>query len=183
MGGRGTAAMLRKIAGGAARALAAAKGGGGAGATEPAAAAAAAAAAGEGAAAAAPAPALRIRAAGKSKMAIILRTDLDMGKGKLVAQGAHAAVHAVEAAAAGTRDQRDALRAWRATGGMKVALRADSEAALLALADAAETRGLVTAVIRDAGHTQVAAGTTTALAVGPGAGDDVDAVTGSLKLL
>jgi PTH2 family peptidyl-tRNA hydrolase len=29
------------------------------------------------------------------KMAIVLRSDLDMGKGKLVAQGAHAAVDCV----------------------------------------------------------------------------------------
>ena len=36
------------------------------------------------------------------------------------------------------------------------------------LAEAAKVEGLTTSVIRDAGRTQIAAGSTTVLAVGPG---------------
>lgn len=47
----------------------------------------------------------------------------------------------------------------------------------------AQEARLVTAVIRDAGHTQIDPGTVTVLAVGPERADRVDGVTGKLKLL
>ena len=43
--------------------------------------------------------------------------------------------------------------------------------------------GLCARVIRDAGRTQIASGTTTVLGVGPGPKSVVDQVTGGLKLL
>ena len=121
---------------------------------------------------------------GPCKMALVVRTDLAMGKGKMCAQCAHAALAAYRAAAAGTPAQRSYLAAWEATGETKVALRAGSEDELLRLQRAARTGAarLVAVVIRDAGHTQVAPGSATVLAIhGPVAA--VDAVTGGLKLL
>ena len=47
----------------------------------------------------------------------------------------------------------------------------------------AEAAGLPTYVVQDAGRTEVAAGSCTVLAIGPGAKDKVDTVTGELKLL
>ena len=38
-------------------------------------------------------------------------------------------------------------------------------------------------LVRDAGHTQIPSGSLTVVAVGPGATDQVDTVTGSLSLL
>ena len=110
------------------------------------------------------------------KQAIVARADLGMGSGKLAAQVAHASLMAYEGA-----DDR-ARRAWKGEGQKKVVLRADGERALFELADAAERAGLPNAVVRDAGHTELDPGTVTALAVGPGDDDDVDAVTGDLRL-
>lgn len=110
------------------------------------------------------------------KQAIVARADLNMGTGKLAAQVAHASLSAYEDTDDRTR------RAWKGGGQKKVVLKGESESQLFQLADAAERKGLPTAVVRDAGHTQVDPGTVTALAVGPGEDDLVDQVTGDLSL-
>jgi len=110
------------------------------------------------------------------KQAIVARTDLGMGRGKLAAQVAHASLSAYEDA--GDR----ARKRWKGEGQKKIVLKADGESELFRLADAAERRGLPNAIVRDAGHTQLEPGTVTCLAVGPGDDDEVDRVTGELSL-
>jgi PTH2 family peptidyl-tRNA hydrolase len=110
------------------------------------------------------------------KQAIVARTDIGMGKGKLAAQTAHASLSAYEDADDRTR------RAWKGDGQKKVVLKVDGEQALFELADIAERKGLPTAIVRDAGRTQLDPGAVTALAVGPGEERVVDEVTGDLSL-
>ncbi|MFB6303262.1 MAG: peptidyl-tRNA hydrolase Pth2 [Haloferacaceae archaeon] len=110
------------------------------------------------------------------KQAIVARTDIGMGAGKLAAQVAHASLSAYEDA-----DERS-RRAWRGEGEKKVVLRAESESEVFALADEADRADLPHAVVRDAGHTELDPGTVTALAVGPGEDEQVDRVTGDLSL-
>jgi PTH2 family peptidyl-tRNA hydrolase len=110
------------------------------------------------------------------KQAIVARADLGMGDGKLAAQVAHASLMAFEDTDRTTRSE------WKGDGQTKVVLSADSESQLFQLADDAEREGLPHAVVRDAGHTQLAPGTATAVAVGPGPADSVDRVTGDLSL-
>jgi len=110
------------------------------------------------------------------KQAIVARTDLGMGQGKLAAQVAHASLSAYEDA-----DDRARTR-WKGEGQKKVVLKADGEDALFRLADEAERLGLPNAIIRDAGHTQLDPGTVTCLAVGPARDAEVDRVTGDLSL-
>jgi PTH2 family peptidyl-tRNA hydrolase len=111
------------------------------------------------------------------KLALIVRTDLGMGRGKIAAQVAHAAVAAV--LASGEAD----LAAWLADGQPKVVLKVATEEHLLGLARQAAARGLPAEIVRDAGRTQVPAGTPTCCAIGPADDDRIDAVTGELSLL
>jgi peptidyl-tRNA hydrolase, PTH2 family len=113
-----------------------------------------------------------------TKLVLVVRTDLDMGRGKIAAQVAHAAVAATLTALGQRR-----LRQWLEDGQPKVVLRAGDEDELVAVAARAEAAGLAVDMVRDAGRTQVPAGTTTCLAVGPDDSDLVDTVTGSLSLL
>jgi len=110
------------------------------------------------------------------KQAIVARTDIGMGTGKLAAQVAHASLSAYQDAG------RRARKKWQGEGQKKVVLKGDSESQLFALADKAETEGIPYAVVRDAGHTQLEPGTVTALAVGPARDELVDRVTGDLSL-
>ncbi len=111
------------------------------------------------------------------KQSIAVRIDLGMGEGKVAAQVAHASLKAYEDA------DDDAVDEWKRSGQKKVVVEVEGEDELLHLKEAAERRGLPNALVRDAGHTQVESGTLTALAVGPAADDEVDAVTGELSLL
>lgn len=113
----------------------------------------------------------------EQKQAILVRSDLKMGKGKIAAQAAHAAVEAALKA-----DKSD-LKAWRAEGMAKIALKVNSKEELFKYQQMAKQAGLVTAVITDAGHTQVAPGTVTCMAIGPGPEETVDTVIKNLKLL
>jgi PTH2 family peptidyl-tRNA hydrolase len=110
------------------------------------------------------------------KQAIVARTDLGMGRGKLAAQVAHAALSAYE-----DTDDRTRKR-WKGEGQKKVVLKASGESELFRLADEAERLGLPNAIVRDAGHTQLDPGTVTCLAVGPGDEAEIDRVTGDLSL-
>ena len=111
------------------------------------------------------------------KQAIIVRSDLGMGKGKLVAQGSHASLQAYMKCDEETRDE------WIEEGSKKITLKVDSEKELTELFNQAKKRKLASALIRDAGHTQVEPGTLTAVAIGPAEEDEIDVITGKLKLL
>lgn len=114
------------------------------------------------------------------KMVIIARKDLDLSKGKLAAQVGHAAV---ECTLKAQKYDRDALAEWLSHGQMKAVLKVPNEKEFYPLKQAAERAGLCTALITDAGHTEIPAGTVTVLAIGPGRESDVDKVTGHLSLL
>lgn len=113
-------------------------------------------------------------------MVLVVRTDLQMGKGKIAAQCSHAAVGAFEKA---LKRDPESLKIWQYTGQAKVALKTDSVDEMKQIAENASKLGLVTSMIRDAGRTQIAPNTITVLGVGPAPKDVVDKVTGHLKLL
>jgi len=74
------------------------------------------------------------------------------------------------------------LKLWYMSGQRKVVVKIEDEASLLKLREEAKRLGILTSVIRDAGHTQVAAGSLTVMGVGPGPEVLVDQATGHLKL-
>jgi peptidyl-tRNA hydrolase, PTH2 family len=115
------------------------------------------------------------------KQVIVVRSDLGMGKGKVAAQVAHAALDAAETA---RRKHPGWYDSWREQGQAKVVVKTDGgEEALLDLQRQARSVGLPSSLIQDRGLTQVEPGTTTCLGIGPGPSGEVDKVTGKLKLL
>lgn len=114
----------------------------------------------------------------ETKLALVARTDLGMGKGKLAAQVAHAAVSAA------LRTQGSAaFTAWMRDGQPKVVLKVSGEEELLRVCAAARDARLPVEAIQDAGRTQLDAGTLTCCAIGPATTDQIDRVTGALSLL
>jgi PTH2 family peptidyl-tRNA hydrolase len=111
------------------------------------------------------------------KQCIIVRDDLKLSKGKLAVQVAHAAVSAYEFA---DRDVRDA---WKEGEQKKVVLRVPELRDLFELKEIARKHGLPTALIIDAGLTEVPPGTITVLGIGPAEVGELDKITGHLKLL
>jgi PTH2 family peptidyl-tRNA hydrolase len=111
------------------------------------------------------------------KQVIVVNEALDLPRGKLAAQVAHAAVAAFLEAAI------DAKRRWLEDGMPKVVLRVEDESALLAIEAQALQLGVPTARICDAGHTVVEAGTLTCIGIGPAEPSVIDPITGALKLV
>ncbi len=113
------------------------------------------------------------------KQAIVVRTDVKMGKGKLAAQVAHASLAAAEEAAR----RPDWYSEWKEGGQAKIVLKVSSEDELQGLYQTARAERLPAALIRDRGLTQLEPGTVTCLGIGPAPEDKIDSVTGRLKLL
>ena len=114
------------------------------------------------------------------KEVIVARTDLKMGKGKLAAQVAHAALSSAEEC---KRRNEDWYREWILEGQAKVVVKGVGEAQLLELQKKARSLGLASALIQDKGLTQLEPGTATCLGIGPAPSPLLDKVTGDLKLL
>ncbi len=114
------------------------------------------------------------------KQVIAVRTDLHMSKGKLAVQVAHGAVSAAERARI---TRTDVWRAWLREGQRKIAVRVSSAEELLELRRLAVIHRLPHALIQDAGLTELPPGTLTVIGIGPAPEEEVDRVTGDLKLL
>ena len=62
-------------------------------------------------------------------------------------------------------------------------MKAQTEEELMALGRTAADHGILSYIVRDAGRTQIEAGSRTVLALGPGEKSAIDMITGHLKLL
>ncbi len=139
-------------------------------------------------------------AGNEPKQVIIVRKDLNMRKGKMVAQGSHASLKAildighmrceyeVELGDSGNRFEipinSSALQQWLEGRFTKVCVSVDSEEELLELYNKAKEAGLLCSLITDAGLTEFNnVPTITCAAIGPAFPEDVDPITGHLKLL
>lgn len=117
-----------------------------------------------------------------TKMVLVVRTDLKMEKGKIASQCAHAAVICYQQALDSSAEQQQLARQWFIQGQPKIVLKIDSELKLQELHKSALENNLNSAVVQDAGHTQVQHGTMTVLGIGPNCKTQVDKIVSHLKL-
>jgi len=113
------------------------------------------------------------------KQVIVVRTDLDMGKGKIAAQVGHACVLGSENV---RKSHPDWFKKWWA-GQEKIVLKVPGPKELEQVKNHAMDLDLPWSEVTDAGHTQIAPGTTTCISLGPAPEELINKVTGDLKLL
>ena len=123
-----------------------------------------------------------------AKQVIVMRKDLGMRKGKMVAQGSHASLGAVlEIQKNDSFMSADALKAfdsWIHGTFTKICVSVNSETELMQVYKDAIQAKLPVKLITDAGHTEFhGVPTRTCLAIGPAWSEDIDKITGELPLL
>ena len=111
------------------------------------------------------------------KQVILVREDLKLPKGKLAAQSSHASVDAV------LKSDKKIVELWKREGAKKVVLKVKDQKELLKYKKIAESFGLKTALIKDAGRTVLEPGTITCLGIGPDLEEKIDKVSGKLKMV
>ena len=110
------------------------------------------------------------------KQVIVVRSDLGMGKGKVAAQASHASLGVLE------KVDKKVIEEWKGQGMKKVVLKVSGKKELLELFESVKKR-LPAALIKDAGLTQIKPGEPTCIAIGPAEENEVNKLTGELKLL
>ncbi len=111
------------------------------------------------------------------KQIILARVDLQLPKGKLAAQCAHASVEAV------LKSDSSTVKKWCMQGMPKIVLKVKDEKELVMFFQKAKDMGLTASLITDAGRTVVEPGTKTCVGIGPGSVDEIDKLTGKLALM
>lgn len=133
-----------------------------------------------------------------AKQVIVMRKDLNMTKGKMIAQGSHASLAVildmmirqefmtpVEHAKLSLLIRKgSSLDEWLTGAFTKVCVYVESEEALDEINRQADAAGLPVKMIVDRGLTMFhGVPTKTCLAIGPAENADIDKITGNLKLL
>lgn len=117
------------------------------------------------------------------KMIFAVNMELNMGRGKQCAQVAHAALGLyLKVQESSSKADKDKLDKWLFYGQKKIVVRAQNLKQLLSIQEEANKASLANILISDAGCTQIAPGSKTVLSIF-GTSDEVDRVTGALKLL
>lgn len=134
------------------------------------------------------------------KQVIVMRKDLNMRKGKMVAQGSHASMGVLlymmskeeTERMGGSKatvytlfvDHHTALHDWLSRKFTKVCVAVNSEQELLDVYQKAKDEGLPAVLITDSGLTEFGGvPTNTCCGIGPWRRDEIDKVTGHLSLL
>lgn len=131
------------------------------------------------------------------KQVIVVRRDLNMRKGKIAAQVAHAAMkvwfdrmyECFDQSGPGYKiDQKSGMTSemvkWKEEAFTKVVVGVETEDEIYSLAEEAKEKNIPYAIMVDNGFTEFHGNkTTTCIAIGPGRSEDLDSITGELKLL
>ena len=115
----------------------------------------------------------------KLQQVIVMRKDLNMRKGKMVAQGAHASLSAI---LENQSDER--VKTWLSGVFTKICVCVNSEEELLQVYEYARSAGHICSLIKDSGLTEFnGVPTLTCCAIGPATKEELHDHTGHLKLL
>ena len=126
-----------------------------------------------------------------TKQVIVMRTDLNMRKGKMVAQGSHASMAFLTRRAffddeylyTGLQNH-DEAEEWMKNSFTKICVGVKSEEELDEIYNKAKEAGLTVHMVVDSGLTEFnGVPTKTCLAIGPHYSEKIDTITGNLKLL
>lgn len=118
------------------------------------------------------------------KQVIVIRTDLNMSKGKLCAQAAHSSLEAaLKVIKKDKLFKSNIFETWRKQGMKKVVLKVNSKDLLFKYKDQAERNGISTVAIKDAGMTEIPPGTFTSIGIGPDTEEKIDLITKKLSSL
>ena len=129
------------------------------------------------------------------KQVIVIRKDLNMRKGKMCSQAAHASLAIFFNRLEDSGDDCyelgpqegwnwQAVREWIEGAFTKITVYCNSEQEMLDLYDKAKENNLPVSIIYDNGNTEFhGVKTLTAIAIGPDYAEKIDVVTGSLQLL
>ena len=110
---------------------------------------------------------------------LVVRKDLNMRKGKMCAQTAHASLKATL-----ENMNHPAVLEWLSGRFTKIAVGVGSYEELMEVVENAQDVDLITSVIEDAGLTEFAGVVTvTCAAIGPATSEELEEITGHLKLL
>lgn len=120
---------------------------------------------------------------GTIKQVLVFRHDLKYRLGKKIAQGAHASGMFERLAWLEGIPPNSLQQQWIVEGQTKIVVRVDSETELFDIFKQAKQAGLTVHLITDAGLTEFKEPTNTCLAIGPNKTEDIDKITGHLKLL
>jgi len=128
---------------------------------------------------------------GRAKQVIVVRKDLNMRKGKIAAQVAHAAMKVFfdmgdwyDPTHFMIGNVTEPMAEWMQGAFTKVVVGVDSEDAIYQLAEQAKQADIPHAVIVDAGFTEFHGNkTTTCIAIGPDDEEKIDKLTGELELI
>lgn len=126
----------------------------------------------------------------KTKQVIVIRKDLNMRKGKMVAQGAHASLKVFLDSITSDSESEITIKlqpdmlSWISGTFTKICLGVDSENELDTLYELAKNSGLPCSMIIDNGVTEFSGvKTKTCIAIGPADSVIIDKITSHLKLL
>ena len=111
------------------------------------------------------------------KQVIIIRKDLEMRKGKYVAQGAHAS------RGASINASYEVVSRWERQGETKIVVGINGKENLLSVYKKARGDELPCKLVKDAARTEFDEQKLTSVAIGPAEKSKVDKHTGNLKLL
>ena len=111
------------------------------------------------------------------KQVIVVNQSLKMPVGKMAAQVAHASVSAFLKASDSIQ------RSWLEKGMPKIVVVCSCEDDLRNLMSQAKSAQIPASLVHDAGRTILPEGTVTCLGLGPAQPEDIDVLTGHLKLM